>query len=167
MEYARKSFPVMNRVRLAAGLFSVLIVMVTLAACSADRWAEVASGEYTSVQGPQADTAEIATLQIDRERQTATFSLRDRSEVVVSFVARERTQWPSGCPANIGSTRMEVLDIEEERLAIGPITFDNPILVRNCPPDPMHVVLREDGVIGGSGTACSYQEKCLFFGKQK
>ncbi|MDY6876648.1 MAG: hypothetical protein SWK90_10680 [Chloroflexota bacterium] len=69
------------------------------------------------------------------------FTLTDGTEIVASFVPRDRAEWPSGCPANINSTRMEVLDIEEDPLTIGAVVFSDPILVRDCPPDPMRVVL--------------------------
>lgn len=151
-------------VRRATIVLAILTAFV-LAGCSADRWVEVEPGEYvvanragtTNTTAP----AEIQKLEIDRDKRLAIFTLVDESERVVSFAPRDRAVWPSGCPANFNSTRMEVLDIEENLLVIGSITLSNPILVRDCPPDPMRVVLREDGAIGGSGGACTHLNECI------
>ena len=103
----------------------------------------------------------IRGLGIDRDTRVAVFTLADGSEIIASFAPRDRTEWPSGCPANIGSTRMEVLDIKGESLDIGAVTFSDPILVRDCPPD--QVILRSDGAIGGAGGACAHPNGCIFF----
>jgi hypothetical protein len=58
---------------------------------------------------------------------------------------------------------MEVLDLEEDTLTIGPIILNEPIIVRDCPRDPMRVVLREDGEIEASGSACSWTDTCICF----
>lgn len=105
----------------------------------------------------------IRGLGIDRDTRVAVFTLADGSEIIASFASRDRAGWPSGCPANIGSTRMEVLDIEEESLTIGAITFGDPILVRDCPPDPVQVILRSDGAIGGAGRDCAHPNGCISF----
>jgi hypothetical protein len=134
------------------------------------RWAEVEPGEYVALQGSLA-THEIAarrieTLVIDRNQRQMLLTFIDGSETRISFVPRERAQWPSGCPSNINSTRMEVLEIAEDPLIIGTIAFSHPILVRDCPPDPARLVLREDGAIGGGGSACPHPKQCIFFGPQ-
>jgi hypothetical protein len=142
---------------------------LVLSGCSLDRWVKVEPGEYTVLREPgmaQAAAArEIETLQVDRETQRVAIRLVDGSEIVTSFVPRERSAWPSGCPANIQSTRMEVLELEVDPLTIGATTFQQPVLVRDCPRDPMRLVLRSDGVIGGGGTACPYLEPCIYFAR--
>ncbi len=156
-------------IKSAAIVFTILAA-VMLTGCSADRWSSVEPGKYAVAN--RAGTAnvialaEIQKLEIDRDKRLATFTLVDGSESIVSFTPRDRAVWPSGCPANINSTRMEVLDIEENLLTVGSITFSNPALVRDCPPDPIRVVLREDGAIGGSGGACTDMNKCIFFGRR-
>jgi hypothetical protein len=60
---------------------------------------------------------------------------------------------------------MEVLDIQSSNLSIGRMNFYNPILVRNCPPDPNTIILREDGTIGGAGSACAWPDKDIHFSK--
>jgi hypothetical protein len=109
----------------------------------------------------------VQKLEIDRDERTVVITLADGSAIVAPFVPRDRAEWPAGCPTNIYAHRMEVLDIEREQLAIGPVTLANPILVRDCPPDPVHVVLREDGEIGNaggvSGSACSRTGPCICF----
>ncbi len=111
-------------------------------------------------------TGTIETLQLNGESQVATFHLADGSRIVVSISARDRTDWPSGCPANIGSSNMEVLDINEETLVIAGQRFDDPILVRNCPAEPEQIALREDGLMGGGGGACANISKCLYLARQ-
>jgi hypothetical protein len=58
---------------------------------------------------------------------------------------------------------MEVLEIAQDPLTVGATSFSRPIVVRDCPPDPARIVLREDGAIGGAGTACPYPEPCMVF----
>jgi Tol biopolymer transport system component len=154
------------KAKMATIALAILTVFV-LAGCSADRWIGIEPGEYVVAKraGTASTTAsaEIQKIAIDRDKQLAIFTLLDESEMAVSFVPRDKAAWPSGCPANINSTRMEVLDIKENRLTVGSITLSNPILVRDCPPAPMRVVLRQDGDIGGSGGACARLNECIFF----
>jgi hypothetical protein len=102
-------------------------------------------------------------LEVDREAGQMVFALADGSQIASSFVARDRAAWPAGCPTNIQSTRMEVLEIVEDPLRLGSTTFRHPVLVRDCPREPVRLVLREDGEMGGGGTACPYGELCLYF----
>jgi len=153
------------------GVAVVLIVLAgcLLAGCSMDRWTEVEPGEYAAVRAVgvagEAAAPKIQKISVDRDKGTATFTLVDGSQILASFVPRARANWPAGCPSNISSTRMEVLEVQEDELNIGSATFDDPILVRNCPPDPVRVALREDGRIGGSGGACTGANDCLIFGR--
>ena len=154
-------------------VMTVLTVLVAcaLSGCLATSWVGVESGEYVVVCGGgeanEVAMEAIEKMEINRDERVAVFRLIDGSEIVASFVPRDRAEWPGGCPTNIGSTRMEVLDIEEHTLTIETVTFNNPILVRDCPPDPVHVVLREDGEIGGGGGACIWPSECIFFGPQQ
>ncbi len=151
-----------------AAITLALLLGCVLAGCSVDRWASVEPGDYAPVQsiGPSSEVAvqAIQTLRIDRDENAAIFTLADGSKLTASFVPRSSGEWPAGCPSNIHSTYMEVLDIEQEALTIGSLTFRDPILVRNCPPDPVRVALREDGEIGGGGSACTGSDKCFLFG---
>ena len=61
---------------------------------------------------------------------------------------------------------MEVLDIAGGPLLLGELAFENPILVRDCPSEPVRVVLREDGLVGGGGGACLGADNCLLFDGQ-
>jgi len=159
-------------------LFATLITVVacvlsTFTGCSLDRWAPVEPGTYAIVRdaGPTSETAaeEIERLMIDRDEGRATFTLTDGAEIVVPFTALDREAWPSGCPTNIHVTRMEILVVQGGPLTIGSLTFRDPLLVRDCPPDPMELVLRETGdessagPLGGDLTACVYTEKCVVF----
>jgi len=144
-----------------------IIAVVILSGCVADRWIGIEPGQYVAVNRTGATNttplAEIQTLEIDRDKRLAIFTWVDGAEIIVPFVPRDRAVWPSGCPTNINATRMEVLDIEENLLTIGAVTLSNPVLVRECPPDPMRIVLREDSAIGGGGGACTHLNRCIFF----
>jgi hypothetical protein len=143
---------------------------VLVSGCSIDRWVEVEPGEYVARQGSLAthETAArtIEKLVIDRNQRQMLLTFVDGSQIRTSFVPRDRTEWPYGCPSNVNSTRMEVLEIAEDPLIIGATVFSHPILVRDCPPDPARLVLREDGAIGGGGSACPHPEPCITFGRQ-
>jgi hypothetical protein len=150
---------------LATMTISLLAVLVT--GCSMDRWIIVEPGEYAVVQdeaGANMTVArEILRLEIDRDESLMVLTMIDGSEIVAALVPRDRTEWPAGCPTNIHSTRMEVLDIVPDPLNIGATRLSNPILVRDCPPAPVRIALREDGAIGGGRTGCPYPEPCIFF----
>ena len=151
-------------------VFAILVACI-LSGCSTTRCVGIESGEYVVVCGGgeanEVAMQAIQKMEIDRDERVAVFTLVDGSEIVTSFVPRDKAEWPAGCPTNIGSTRMEVLDIEEDTLTIKSVTFNNPILVRDCPPDPMRIILREDGEIGGGGGACTWPSECIFFGPQR
>ncbi len=154
--------------KLTVGLL-IAVVLSTLSGCSTDRWAEVEPGEYTVIDIHSESNGEtisgIETLVVERESNTIVIELQDGPPLVATFVSREKQDWPAGCPSNIGSTRMEILDIQSGDLSIGGITFGNPVLVRNCPPNPNTIVLREDGTIGGAGSACAWPDKDIHFAK--
>jgi hypothetical protein len=154
--------------RLLLLILSTLLVGCALGACSTTRWAEIESGVYVVVDGgggsDQAARWAIRRLEIDQDARIAVLVLADGSETVIPFVPRERTEWPAGCPSNIGSTRMEVLDLEVDALKMAATTFERPILVRACPPNPVRLVLRQDGEIGGAGGACIWPSECVFWG---
>lgn len=151
--------------RLTLGIVRILILVLILSGCVRDRWLEVESGEYTQVRGTdeasRAVARQVRSLHVDREASTATLALDDGSQVTLDFVARERSEWPEGCPTNLIQHHLEVLDVEESNLSIASMTFQEPVLVRNCPGDPPEIVLRENGPIGGSGSARS--DSCLVF----
>jgi hypothetical protein len=149
----------------APSLAVAVLLGSLLTACSIDRWAEVAAGEYAPVRGAGVSglAPEIEAVRVDPDDQTAWLMLADGTQVIVSFAPLPRAEWPPGCPTNIYSTRMEVLEIEMETLSIASTTFHRPILVRNCPTDPVAIVLRSAGEIGGGGDACYGAEKCILF----
>jgi hypothetical protein len=148
-------------------VLAALVAGALLAGCSMDRWVEVEDGEYAVVRElgdtNGAAVREVPRLEIDREAGQMVFTLVDGSRITVSFVARDRAAWPAGCPTNIQSTRMEVLEIAADPLSLGSTEFRQPVLVRDCPRKPVRLVLREDGKMGGAGTACPYGEICLYF----
>jgi hypothetical protein len=155
-----------KKTRLAAAILVLAVAAVLLGGCSLDRWAKVEPGAYTPIHEGAATmpvAREIQGLEIDRDGGVMVLTLVDGTEIAAPFVPRDRSEWPAGCPANIQSTRMEVLEIVPDPLTIGATSLSRPILVRDCPPDPVRIVLREDGAIGGAGTACPYPEPCITF----
>ena len=145
----------------------VLLAGCLLAGCSLDKWAPVESGVYVPLRGigaaGQIAAREIQRIEIDRSVGSVTFTMVDGSQIELPVVARENVNWPSGCPNNIYSTRMEVLDIQRDTLVIGSATFSDPVLVRDCPQDPVRLVLRPDGRIGAAGVACTGASECVLF----
>ncbi len=143
----------------------VLILILFLAGCVKHRWLVVEPGEYTRVRGTdeasRAVAGHIRSLSVDREATTATITLHDGSTIPLTLAPRERSAWPEGCPTNIVIHHMEVLDVEESNLSIASRTFQEPVLVRNCPSVPREIILREEGPVGGTGSACP--DSCLVF----
>jgi hypothetical protein len=155
----------------------LLLVGWLLSGC--DRWVEVGSGLYvprvsfppvgateTGASRPEIADSGVETVFVDREHQVVWITFDDGTVDVVPFVARPREAWPSGCPTNVNATRMEVLSLEVEAVALASVVIEHPILVRDCPPDPQELVLRDSGeaattTIGGAGTACSGAETCV------
>jgi hypothetical protein len=146
-------------------IVGALVAGTSLSGCSTDRWVEVAAGTYAPVHGSRASgpSPAIETVRVDRDNQTAWFVLDDGSLIPALFTPLPRAEWPTGCPTNIHSTRMEVLELEMEALTIGSITFHRPVLVRDCPPDPEEIVLLSSGDIGVHGTACGGAGQCTSF----
>ena len=137
---------------------------ILLSGCSFDRWVEFNGGDYIPVAaGVHQDSPAklVKSMTVAREGSTLKLILKDGSIINESFTARSKQDWPSGCPANLGSTRMEVLDLNISELTIGSVVLSNPVLVRDCPGNPERVILREDGLMGGSGTACAGNDKCI------
>jgi hypothetical protein len=146
----------------------LVLLGVLVSACSIDNWAEIEPGEYVALDASPATLGiaaqSIDRLVIDRDQRMMVVTMFDGTEIAAPFVPRRRTEWPSGCPTNINSTRMEVLDIVEDPLVIGEAAFSDPVLVRDCPRDPVRIVLRADGEIGGGVGACPHLEPCIYFG---
>ena len=146
----------------------IFCLLTTLTGCILDRWAAVEPDTYTVVRSAgrasQMAAREIQKLEVNRDAQVATLTLADGSEIAIPFTPRPRSDWPAGCPSNVNETRMEVLDLDRDALTVGSLTFAHPLIVRDCPPDPVHVVLRAGGgQIGGGGTACAGTDACITF----
>jgi hypothetical protein len=155
----------MRRLVMLLALAFIALAGCQLPGCGSDRWGEISAGEYVPVRGAGGSDAAsaIETVRVDRENQTAWFALTDGSQIIVPFTPRPRADWPAGCPTNVHSTRMEVVELESGALTIATTTFEDPILVRNCPLEPEEIVLRSDGEIGGGGNACSGTFECIAF----
>jgi hypothetical protein len=161
--------------KISCVVFGLILATSWLVGCSLDRSINVEPGGYIVGAGRgayhQLASEVIRHLEIDRDRNLVVLSLADGSEISTAFSPRQPADWPEGCPTNIYTYQMEVLEIEQSRLMIGEVAMDNPVLVRDCPPEPEQVVLREDGDIGNargaSGTACSWTDTCISFKPQQ
>jgi len=78
----------------------IAVVLVTPLGCSTDRWAEVEPGQYTVIdihsESNGATISGIDTLVVERESNTIIMELEDGSQLVTTFVSREKEEWPAG-----------------------------------------------------------------------
>jgi hypothetical protein len=152
-----------------AGLYTPLpasieqIEMMTLEPDHPTQWVTASGIKAIFVDRTRArpGTPGHTRLDASQDHQIAWIMFDDTTLLLVPFVPRPRAAWPSGCPSNLGSTRMEVLALAMEELPLASATVQRPVLVRDCPPDPMKLVLRDDGAIGGGGVACVGAETCV------
>ncbi|MGC9468747.1 MAG: hypothetical protein ACP5HS_09155 [Anaerolineae bacterium] len=148
-----------------------LALVVLLSGCvlpNADRSIGIDLGVYRpipsndpDVEAPWRSLSGVELVFVDREHQTIWILFEDASLVIHGYEAWPEETWPAGCPTNLGSTYMEVLDIAKPELVVGPETIQDPILVRNCPPTPVELVLRNSGDIAVGGSACVGAQICL------
>jgi hypothetical protein len=146
----------------------LLFLLVTLlAGCARHRWLEVRSGSYSEIRGSgdiARDAArELDGLQVDPEEAVITLRFDDGSELTLPFVAWDRADWPMACPTNLFHHYLEVLDLGEETLEIGPMMVKHPILMRNCPAEPEELVLQEASNFGDGSSRLS--EPFLIFAR--
>ncbi len=144
--------------------FALLLIA---AGCSLDRYLPIKGGYYAAAKSGTSDGRHpspwIEGLIVDYRGKVVTLYLRKGDPVEVPFSVRERDAWPTGCPSNLYSQHMEVVDLQVNREEAEILGLEDPILARNCPESPPRLVLREDGEMGGSSTACPYPVSCLYF----
>jgi hypothetical protein len=138
-----------------------LCLCLFTAACG-DR-AEVVGGMYEASEARGHDPADemmiLATsLDIDRDSETATFTLHDGTVITSSLTGRPHGNWPSGCPGS--GTTMEILSLDGP-LMIESLQFMDPVLIASCPDYDPDVYLTEDGVSNYGGVPC--ESTCLHF----
>jgi hypothetical protein len=152
--------------RLVTPVIGIILILLA-SACTADKKLAIDPGSYTLQESPQeregAPGPFVQGLEVDKDRELVIFYLRKGEPLQVSYTPWEKNEWPAGCPGNIYSQRMEVFDLQVEGEAGAILGLTDPVLIRDCPETPYQLVLREDGEIGGSSTACPYPDECLFF----
>lgn len=156
--------------KLAAWMMGMILILVG-SACSADKYLSIDPGSY-SVQDNRNQLAGapgpfVQGIVVDPDTQQLTVILRKGEPLQIPYTPRDRSEWPSGCPGNLYSQRMEVFDLQAAGEALSILDLSDPVLVRNCPDEPYQLILREDGEIGGSVTACPAEIECLRFGKSQ
>ncbi len=149
-------------------LMILIFCVYVLSGCVIYQWAEVTPGLYTAerslVNGsPQTGTAGVDAVFVDLDHQSAWVMFDNATLRILPFIARARKTWPSGCPSNIQATRMETLDLDIGQIETTSASLQHPVLVRDCPPEPVELVLRDDGNIGGGGMACIGAQTCVVF----
>ena len=159
--------------RVAVMMLAVMASLVGsgLSGCSMTRWLKVAPGEYVVTRCPGescgGSSRAVQRLRVDGDDDVAVFTLTDGSEITSALTRRERAYWPSGCPTTVLDHFMEVLDVAEPDMLEALVGSATVVLVRDCPRDPVRVVLRADGDIGNArgsaGTACSWTDSCICF----
>lgn len=144
-----------------------MIVLILIPGCFLNRPLTIDPGEYMLSKNSAGDEGfngpAIKMLQVNSQKSALTVFFRNGDYLPIPYSIRPLTGWPKGCPGNLYSQKMEVIDLELDESAAAVLGMDTPILVRNCPADPYELVLREDGEIGGPSTACPYPASCLFF----
>jgi len=144
-----------------------LAVICFNAGCSLAPHLRIDSGYYQVVKQAENDSLQapmfIEALQVQRDKGVVVFILRKGKDLTVPFTTMGINQWPAGCPGNLFSQKMEVLDLHVGAKAAEVLPFDQPVLVRDCPQEPYRLVLRAEGEMGGASTACPHPEPCLFF----
>ncbi|MFC2030482.1 hypothetical protein ACFLWA_07135 [Chloroflexota bacterium] len=138
-----------------------LLLGTSLTACLPGRPVEVEGGGYTPIRG--AHSSALAALRVDRDLETAWFELADGSQIILPLVAWPRAEWPQGCRTDFFSHKMEVLELDAESLTIGAAEYKRPVLVRNCPQEPVEVVLLSSGPNVGAGNGCVGRSECVRF----
>jgi len=155
-----------NKTSIWLGWMGFALLLIA-AGCSLDRYLPIENGYYTAGDSRVSEVGHpppwISGLDVDRQAKVVTLYLRKGDPVEVPFFVREKDAWPAGCPSNLYSQHMEVIDLQVNREEAELLGLEDPILARNCPESPPRLVLREDGEVGGSSTACPYPVSCLYF----
>jgi hypothetical protein len=151
-------------------VFPILVgIALTLigAGCAADRCLRIDPGPYAASEIGEVEPFHsppfIQGLEVDRERSEVVIFLRKGEPLRLAFTAREEGEWPAGCPGNLYSQRLEVLDLQVNAEQAGALGLLDPILVRDCPETPYRLALREDGDLGGAVSACPGSVSCQHF----
>jgi hypothetical protein len=153
----------------------ILVTAFVLSGCigGMTRFAEIKSGSYVRINRIDVEATPIAVggngVVIDRNRRQVTFTLADSSEVTAPLTA-EASKWADGCSTNLYSTRMEMLYLAGNDLALESVTFRRPAIVANCPIPPLVITLQEAGnetEASPDASACQWWAgaKCNYFGQ--
>jgi hypothetical protein len=154
--------------------FAVVGLLLALVLGGCTQWATVQSGDYVVLfdgafrDPPGALNTQamevVSRVMVDRDAQTAIFRLVDGDNVQVPIQAWDQSRWPAGCPTNVASTRMEVLELNTPQLDLGEISLADPLLVHDCGGE--RLVLRAGGEFDPGQTACAWPADCIYLGRQ-
>ena len=131
---ARRAFPASATARLAAAVFAV----ISLGGCWSWHWERtvdevlLADGTYAVNDPGQPDEVRAITAQVDRAAGQITFTLADGSRRAQAFTPRPKAEWLGACATMAGYTLDEVSDLTPAPLALGPITFQTPLVFPMC-----------------------------------
>lgn len=145
----RRTAPAAAMTRLVAGVLAVAL----LGGCpwGWERSAHevlLADGAYAVNDPGQPDEVRAITALVDRAAGRITFTLSDGSRRTAAFTPRPKAEWLGACAAMAGYTLDEVSDLSPAPLALGPLTFQTPLVFPMCSTD--RFILADDlsGVTG-------------------
>ncbi|MCK6503436.1 hypothetical protein L6R53_08575 [Myxococcota bacterium] len=145
------------------------LVLLPLLACGGDT-VRIASGTWLLAEalqdGAQLDPASAPTGSMVVDAEDGTVELRNGDDTllaVVDLVPRDEDEWPTDCPTNFGSTRMEVADLDLDEVDLGGLVIAAPAIQADCPTgDRLHLFAADTDRLGlavcAESSACAVYE---------
>lgn len=116
-----------------------LLPLIALVACGDDT-ALIESGTWLLTDswqdGEQLDEATAPSGSMVVDVDAGTVEIRngvDTLLAVVDLVPRDEDEWPTDCPTNFSSTRMEVADLDLDEVDLGGLVIVAPAIQADCP----------------------------------
>ncbi len=85
-----------------------------------------------SVDGAAVDPVPGVVLSLDVEANEALFTLGSQTLGRPLFRFRDEGDWVEACSANLGSQRLETVDLETDTLTLGDLVVDDPVMHAGC-----------------------------------
>jgi hypothetical protein len=118
----------------------LVLVTVALSGCGIRDTSAVESGTYVAVDASLGDgiTDEPlldVVLEVDRDGGTATLTDTEDGTVAFDLVELDRDLWPTDCPTNFSSVRVELVLLDVDSVMLSDTTFNDPALIAGCGMD--------------------------------
>jgi hypothetical protein len=145
----------------------IALSLLALTACSDP--ARISSGTWTLVEawqdGSLLDEAvrPAGSLQVDARAGTVEL-LDGAGEPIASttLIRRPTADWPSDCPTNVSSTRMEVADLDLDEVDLGGLRIVAPALMAQCPDGDALTLFADDSAAQGL-SVCFESSACASY----